>query len=136
MASAIAGTETNIDQVSLEERDVTHLASEVPAAGGTIASHLARIIRTIRGMPDVRRVYPNPGLTASARAEAYEQSRSSPRRSAPAAIGTYSQAVRAGDTLWVSGPDPASILGHQGNGAGRHRGAGAPGVRESSRPSS
>ena len=55
VASAIAGTETNIDQVSLEERDVTtsHLKFQLQVHDRI---HLARIIRTIRSMPDVRRV--------------------------------------------------------------------------------
>jgi GTP diphosphokinase / guanosine-3',5'-bis(diphosphate) 3'-diphosphatase len=56
VASAIAGTETNIDQVSLEERDVStsHLKFQVQVRD---RQHLARVIRTIRSMPDVRRVY-------------------------------------------------------------------------------
>ena len=41
---------------------------------------------------------------------------------APAAIGTYSQAVRAGNTVWVSGQIPLDPQ-DQGAGAGRHRGA-------------
>jgi GTP diphosphokinase / guanosine-3',5'-bis(diphosphate) 3'-diphosphatase len=55
-ASAIAGTETNIDQVSLEERDVgtSHLKFQVQVRD---RKQLAKVIRTIRGMPDVRRVY-------------------------------------------------------------------------------
>ena len=56
VASAIAGTETNIDQVSLEERDVStsHLKFQMQVRD---RRHLARVLRTIRGMPDVRRVY-------------------------------------------------------------------------------
>ena len=56
VASAIAGTETNIDQVSLEERDVStsHLKFQVQVRD---RQHLARVIRTIRSMQDVRRVY-------------------------------------------------------------------------------
>jgi RelA/SpoT family (p)ppGpp synthetase len=55
VASAIAGTETNIDQVSLEERDTTisSLKFQVQVRD---RKHLARVIRTIRRMPDVRRV--------------------------------------------------------------------------------
>jgi RelA/SpoT family (p)ppGpp synthetase len=55
VASAIAGTETNIDQVSLEERDATisSLKFQVQVRD---RKHLAQIIRTIRRMPDVRRV--------------------------------------------------------------------------------
>jgi RelA/SpoT family (p)ppGpp synthetase len=55
VASAIAGTETNIDQVSLEERDTTisSLKFQVQVRD---RKHLAQIIRTIRRMPDVRRV--------------------------------------------------------------------------------
>jgi GTP diphosphokinase / guanosine-3',5'-bis(diphosphate) 3'-diphosphatase len=55
VASAIAGTETNIDQVSLEERDTTisSLKFQVQVRD---RKHLAQVIRTIRRMPDVRRV--------------------------------------------------------------------------------
>jgi RelA/SpoT family (p)ppGpp synthetase len=55
VASAIAGTETNIDQVSLEERDTTisSLKFQVQVRD---RKHLARVIRTVRRMPDVRRV--------------------------------------------------------------------------------
>jgi RelA/SpoT family (p)ppGpp synthetase len=55
VASAIAGTETNVDQVSLEERDTTisSLKFQVQVRD---RKHLARILRTIRRMPDVRRV--------------------------------------------------------------------------------
>jgi RelA/SpoT family (p)ppGpp synthetase len=55
VASAIAGTETNIDQVALEERDVStsSLKFQVQVRD---RKHLARVIRTIRSMPDVRRV--------------------------------------------------------------------------------
>ena len=45
-------------------------------------------------------------------------------RDAPAAIGTYSQAVRAGDTLYVSGQiglDPASMQLAEGIDAQAHR---------------
>jgi reactive intermediate/imine deaminase len=45
-------------------------------------------------------------------------------RDAPAAIGTYSQAVRAGDTLYVSGQiglDPASMQLAEGIDAQVHR---------------
>jgi guanosine-3',5'-bis(diphosphate) 3'-pyrophosphohydrolase len=55
VASAIAGTETNIDQVSLEERDTTisSLKFQVQVRD---RKHLARVMRTVRRMPDVRRV--------------------------------------------------------------------------------
>jgi RelA/SpoT family (p)ppGpp synthetase len=55
VASGIAGTETNIDQVSLEERDVnsSSLKFQVQVKD---RKHLARVIRTVRGMPDVQRV--------------------------------------------------------------------------------
>jgi guanosine-3',5'-bis(diphosphate) 3'-pyrophosphohydrolase len=55
VASSIAGTETNIDQVSLEERDVnsSSLKFQVQVRD---RKHLARVIRTIRRMPDVQRV--------------------------------------------------------------------------------
>jgi GTP diphosphokinase / guanosine-3',5'-bis(diphosphate) 3'-diphosphatase len=56
VASSIAGTETNIDQVSLEERDVnsSSLRFQVQVRD---RKHLARVIRTIRRMPDVQRVF-------------------------------------------------------------------------------
>jgi len=56
VASSIAGTETNIDQVSLEERDVnsSSLKFQIQVRD---RRHLALVIKTIRGMPDVLRVY-------------------------------------------------------------------------------
>jgi GTP diphosphokinase / guanosine-3',5'-bis(diphosphate) 3'-diphosphatase len=56
VASSIAGTETNIDQVSLEERDVnsSSLKFQVQVRD---RQHLARVLRTIRRMPDVQRVF-------------------------------------------------------------------------------
>ena len=56
VASAIAGTETNIDQVSLEERDPSSSALKFQLQVRD-RKHLARVIRTIRRMPDVQRVY-------------------------------------------------------------------------------
>jgi len=55
VASSIAETETNIDQVSLEERDVnsSSLKFQVQVRD---RKHLARVIRTVRRMPDVQRV--------------------------------------------------------------------------------
>jgi GTP diphosphokinase / guanosine-3',5'-bis(diphosphate) 3'-diphosphatase len=55
VASAIAGTETNIDQVSLEERDTTSSSLKFQVQVRD-RKHLARVMRTIRRMPDVRRV--------------------------------------------------------------------------------
>ncbi len=56
VAASIAGTETNIDHVTLEERDAdtSALTFELQVHD---RKHLARVIRTIRRMPDVRRVY-------------------------------------------------------------------------------
>jgi guanosine-3',5'-bis(diphosphate) 3'-pyrophosphohydrolase len=56
VASSIAGTETNIDQVSLEEREVnsSSLKFQIQVRD---RKHLARVIKTIRGMPDVLRVF-------------------------------------------------------------------------------
>jgi len=56
VASSIAGTETNIDQVSLEERDVnsSSLKFQIQVRD---RKHLALVIKTIRGMPDVLRVF-------------------------------------------------------------------------------
>ncbi len=55
VAAAIASTETNIDHVSVEERDVdtSALVFELKVKD---RKQLARIIRTIRRMPDVLRV--------------------------------------------------------------------------------
>ncbi|MEO7206447.1 MAG: bifunctional (p)ppGpp synthetase/guanosine-3',5'-bis(diphosphate) 3'-pyrophosphohydrolase [Steroidobacteraceae bacterium] len=55
VASSIAGTETNIDQVSLEERDVNSSSLKFQVQVGD-RKHLARVIRTVRSMPDVQRV--------------------------------------------------------------------------------
>jgi guanosine-3',5'-bis(diphosphate) 3'-pyrophosphohydrolase len=56
VASAIAGTETNIDQVSLEERDVNSSSLKFQLQVRD-RKHLARVMRTIRRMPDVQRVF-------------------------------------------------------------------------------
>jgi guanosine-3',5'-bis(diphosphate) 3'-pyrophosphohydrolase len=56
VASSIAGTETNIDQVSLEERDVNSSALRFQLQVRD-RKHLAKVIRTIRRMPDVQRVF-------------------------------------------------------------------------------
>ncbi len=56
VASAIAGTETNIDQVSLEERDGNSSALRFQLQVRD-RKHLARVMRTIRRMPDVQRVF-------------------------------------------------------------------------------
>ncbi|MDE2305969.1 MAG: bifunctional (p)ppGpp synthetase/guanosine-3',5'-bis(diphosphate) 3'-pyrophosphohydrolase, partial [Gammaproteobacteria bacterium] len=55
VASSIAGTETNIDHVSLEERDTetSALTFELKVRD---RKHLAHVMKTIRRMPDVRRV--------------------------------------------------------------------------------
>jgi len=54
-AAAIAGQETNIDHVAVEERDADHslLVFEVKVRD---RRHLARIVRVIRRMPEVMRV--------------------------------------------------------------------------------
>jgi (p)ppGpp synthase/HD superfamily hydrolase len=56
VASSIAGTETNIDQVSLEERDVSSSSLKFQLQVRD-RQHLARVIKTIRRMPDVQRVF-------------------------------------------------------------------------------
>ena len=55
VAASVAGTETNIDHVMLEERDseCSALTLELQVRD---RKHLARIIRTIRRMPEVQRV--------------------------------------------------------------------------------
>jgi RelA/SpoT family (p)ppGpp synthetase len=55
VASSIAGTDTNIDQVSLEERDGNNSSLKFQLQVRD-RKHLARVIRTIRRMPDVQRV--------------------------------------------------------------------------------
>ncbi len=56
VASSIAGTETNIDQVQLEERDVSNSWLRIQLQVRD-RRHLAEVIRTIRRMPDVQRVF-------------------------------------------------------------------------------
>jgi len=56
VAASVAGTETNIDQVSLEERDVSSSSLKFLLQVRD-RKHLAQVIRTIRRMPDVRRVH-------------------------------------------------------------------------------
>jgi GTP diphosphokinase / guanosine-3',5'-bis(diphosphate) 3'-diphosphatase len=56
VASSIAGTETNIDQVSLEERDGNNSSLKFQLQVHD-RKHLARVMRTIRRMPDVQRVF-------------------------------------------------------------------------------
>jgi guanosine-3',5'-bis(diphosphate) 3'-pyrophosphohydrolase len=55
VAASVAGTETNIDHVSLKERDseTSALTLELQVRD---RKHLAQIIKTIRRMPDVQRV--------------------------------------------------------------------------------
>ena len=55
VAAAISSTETNIDRVSVEERDTdtSELVFELKVQD---RKHLARIMRMIRRMPDVLRV--------------------------------------------------------------------------------
>jgi GTP pyrophosphokinase len=52
VAAAIAGTETNIDHVELEERDAqtSALVFEIKVRD---RKHLANVLRVIRRMPDV-----------------------------------------------------------------------------------
>src|SRR6202453_4859865 len=57
VASSIAGTETNIDQVSLEERDVNSSSLRFQLQVRD-RRHLAQVIKTIRRMPDGQRVFP------------------------------------------------------------------------------
>jgi len=106
VASSIAGTETNIDQVQLEERDVSNSWLRIQLQVRN-RQHLARVIRTIRRMPDVQRVF----RTWHEHTEHLIQKRAMTKQiisttDAPAAIGTYSQAVRVGNTIWVSGQIP------------------------------
>jgi GTP pyrophosphokinase len=56
VASSIAETGTNIDQVQLEERDVSNSWLRIQLQVRD-RKHLAQVIRTIRRMPDVQRVF-------------------------------------------------------------------------------
>jgi len=56
VASSIAETETNIDQVQLEERDIASSSLRFQLQVRD-RKHLARVIRIIRRMPDVQRVF-------------------------------------------------------------------------------
>ncbi|MEA3152078.1 MAG: diphosphokinase / guanosine-3,5-bis(diphosphate) 3-diphosphatase [Gammaproteobacteria bacterium] len=56
VASSIAEAETNIDQVQLEERDVSNSWLRIQLQVRD-RKHLAQVIRTIRRMPDVQRVF-------------------------------------------------------------------------------
>jgi GTP diphosphokinase / guanosine-3',5'-bis(diphosphate) 3'-diphosphatase len=71
VAAAIAGTETNIDHVSVEERDVdtSALVFELKVRD---RKQLARIIRTIRRMPDVQRVARTIAARSSAKARKHD----------------------------------------------------------------
>ena len=108
ISAAIASTGTNIDHATVEQRDgdVSLITLEVEVKD---RKHLARIVRTIRRMPEVLRV----ARSQSSRRSTPEMTRTiiqTPQ--APSAIGTYSQAVRVGNTVWVSGQiplDPATM---------------------------
>jgi len=56
VASSIADAETNIDQVQLEERDVSNSWLRIQLQVRD-RHHLAQVIKTIRRMPDVQRVF-------------------------------------------------------------------------------
>jgi RelA/SpoT family (p)ppGpp synthetase len=56
VASSIAETGTNIDQVQLEERDISNSWLRIQLQVRD-RKHLAQVIRTIRRMPDVQRVF-------------------------------------------------------------------------------
>src|ERR1700693_3011092 len=56
VASSIAEAETNIDQVQLEERDVSNSWLRILLQVRD-RHHLAQVIKTIRHMPDVQRVF-------------------------------------------------------------------------------
>jgi len=56
VASSIAGTETNIDQVQLEERDSSNSWLRIQLQVRDRKA-LAEVLRTIRRMPDVQRVF-------------------------------------------------------------------------------
>jgi RelA/SpoT family (p)ppGpp synthetase len=56
VASSIAGMETNIDQVQLEERDSSNSWLRIQLQVRD-RHHLAQVIKTIRRMPDVQRVF-------------------------------------------------------------------------------
>ena len=56
VASSIADSETNIDQAQLEERDSGNSWLRIQLQVRD-RRHLAQVIRTIRSMPDVQRVF-------------------------------------------------------------------------------
>ncbi|MGH8259837.1 MAG: ACT domain-containing protein, partial [Steroidobacteraceae bacterium] len=71
VAAAIASTETNIDHVSVEERD-TDTSALVFELKVRDRKHLARIIRTIRRMPDVLRVVRTIAAHSNAKGRKHE----------------------------------------------------------------
>jgi enamine deaminase RidA (YjgF/YER057c/UK114 family) len=124
-------TETNIDHVSVEERDAqtSMLVFEVKVRDRLhLAKHRARDPAHARCAGVVRTIATSHARVASGAERGHVQARSSTptpprRRSAP-----YSQAVRAGDTVYISGQiplDPATAAGR-----GRHRRADPPRVRQ------
>ena len=120
VSAAIAGHQTNIGHATVEQRDgdVSLLTLEVEVKD---RRHLARVVRAIRAHAGSVRVPHDRASCAqpAPRNETTDGSReASMTRSiihtedAPTAIGTYSQAVRAGDTVYISGQiplDPATM---------------------------
>ena len=130
LSAAIAGTQTNVVHVTIEQRDA-ETSVIVFVLEVADRKQLARIMRVVRRMPDVLRVVRTMGDHAHRRergadrdaedeaeddAEAMrhreQQGSDTMQRqaihtaAAPKAIGTYSQAIRAGDTVYISGQIP------------------------------
>jgi (p)ppGpp synthase/HD superfamily hydrolase len=101
--TSIAGQhETNIDQVSAGGTRREQLSAHDFQLQVRNRKHLARVIKTIRRMPEVQRVVRTDSIDQEQLMS--KQIISTPI--APSAIGTYSQAVRVGNTIWVSGQIP------------------------------
>ena len=92
VAGRISATQSNIDHVTVEsDGDASTLLFRLKVRD---RRHLAQVIRSIRTNPD--------GLGARFMAKRQPIATTA----APAAIGTYSQAVRAGNTVYLSGQIP------------------------------
>ena len=148
-AARIAATETNIDHVHVanEQDDTALITFEIKVSDRTLSgegccARCARCRRRAAGgahdrligsqawagalgsntvYPCVAQTAPDPG-TDDEPPDIHTDLR-------PKAIGTYSQAVRVGDTVYLSGQIPLDPTTGELV-ARRHRGAGAPRVRQ------
>ena len=108
VAAAIAGTQTNIDRVSVVERD-TDTSTLIFELLVHDRRQLASVIRAVRAHARSAQGGTLARLNHTAH-PCHGASRDTDRTSAPpprpGAIGTYSQAVRAGNTVYLSGQIP------------------------------